>query len=193
MNFNLDNLNLARTYLSQAVKLSPKESVFYSDLSEVSANIALGLYSQGEKETAIRFIESSINESKKAEEISPKNVNIKRKSAANLINLSVIDPTYLKSSQIILLEAIKLAPTDAKLYYNLGLTYAKLNQMDKALEVFDKTIEMKPNYRHARFAKALLLSETGKKEEAKAELIYILERIDPNDSASKQLLEEISG
>ncbi len=50
---------------------------------------------------------------------------------------------------------------------------------------------MKTNYRHARFALALLLMDEGKNEEAREHLEYILTFIDPNDILAKQQLEEL--
>ena len=181
----------SRKYLLKATEASPNEAVFWSELSESSAILGLGLYKEGEQELANNFITSSINESQKAEKLSPKNVNIKRKSASNLIKLSAVNAELLISAIKTLDEAIKLAPTEAKLYYNYGLAFARAGDSNKALEIFDKTIEMKSNYRHARFARALMLVEKGETEKAKEELEYILERIDPNDSVVKKQLEKI--
>jgi O-antigen ligase/Flp pilus assembly protein TadD len=188
---NAGNYVEARRYLIKATRNSPNEAVFWSELSESSAVLGLGLYKEGEQELANNFIANSINESQKAEKLSPKNVNIKRKSASNLIKLSAVNPELLISAIKTLQQAIELAPTEAKLYYNYGLAFARAGDSNKALDIFDKTIEMKSNYRHARFARALLLVEKGETENAKEELEYILERIDPNDSVVRKQLEEI--
>jgi len=45
-----------------------------------------------------------------------------------------------------LVAAVAEAPTDAKLYYNLGLVYARTGQTDQALATFKKTVEL--NSRH---------------------------------------------
>jgi O-antigen ligase len=182
----------ARKHLLKSTKYSPNEAVFWSELSESSAALGLGLHKEGKKELSNNFITSSINESQKAESLSPKNVNIRRKSASNLIKLSVVNPKLLINAIKTLEEAVKLAPTEAKLYYNYGLAFARAGDNDTALDIFEKTIEMKPNYRHARFARALILADKGNKEEAIMELEYILERINPDDKAVKDQLDELT-
>jgi O-antigen ligase/Tfp pilus assembly protein PilF len=181
----------AGTYLSKAVSLSPNEAVFWSDLSEVSTTIAIELAKQDKQELLSHYVASAITQMSKADSLSPKNVNIKRKNAGNYIKLSILSPTFLNNAKTALESAIILAPTDAKLYYNYGLVYAKEGDIDKAMEIFDKTIDLKSNYRNARLAKAILLAEQGKEEEAKYELEYILQRIDPNDKIARQQLEEL--
>ena len=90
-----------------------------------------------------------------------------------------------------LLEA-KYSPTDAKLYYNLGLAYARIGQTSDAVLALEKTVELKDNYRDARFALALLYVNTGRKLDAERELRYILEQIDPDDALTQQELHEIT-
>ena len=60
--------------------------------------------------------------------------------------LSTIDPNYLINARDTLIAAIAQAPTDAKLYYNLGLTYARTGQSNLAIETLKKTIDLKANY-----------------------------------------------
>ena len=49
---------------------------------------------------------------------------------------------------------------------------------------------MKPNYKDARLAYGITLSEQGEDKKAIEEFNYILTRIDPNDALTKQLLDE---
>ena len=90
-----------------------------------------------------------------------------------------------------LLDTVNYAPTDAKLYYNLGLTHARIGDDAKAVETFKKTIELKNNYKEPRLAYALILINQKNYAPAREQLNYILERIDPNDSLTKQSLEGI--
>jgi tetratricopeptide (TPR) repeat protein len=84
-----------------------------------------------------------------------------------------------------------MAPTEAKLYYNLSLVYYRIGDIDNTIDILKKTIDMKANYKDARYAYAVILSEKGNKEEAINQLHYILERIDPQDGNAKKALEEI--
>ena len=188
---DLDNFTGAREILLKAVKYSPKEAVYYDELSESTSGISLSLSESAQEEAATQFALTSINESAKAVELSPTNLNVRRNRARLFIKLSIIDPAYLAGAKETLVEAVKLAPTDAKLFYNLGLTLARLGEINEAIEVMGKTIEMKTNYRDARFAQALLLIDAGRNEEAIIELTYILENIYPEDELARLQLEEL--
>lgn len=186
-----DNHTHAREILIKAVKYSPREALFYDELSEATSGIALNLSESANKEAAEQFALTSISESAKAVELSPSNLNIRRNRARLYIRLSTIDPEYLVGAKETLIEAVRLAPTDAKLFYNLGLTLARLGEINEAIEIMGKTIEMKTNYRDARFARALLLIDVGRNEEAISELSYILEKISSEDELVRLQLEEL--
>lgn len=182
----------ARAYLLKAVKYSPNEAVFWSELSKSDAEIAVSLSnSENTKEQAKKFADQAINETKKAVNLSPKNVNLRRTEASDYIKLAAIDLNYLVNAQQTLKDATVLAPTDAKLFYNLGLTDARIGMTDEAIKVLQETVAMKANYREARLALAILLNEKGEKDKAKEQLNYILQNINPNDSLVKQTLEEV--
>jgi len=188
---DLDNYTNAREILIKAVKYSPKEALYYDELSEATGGIALSLSESASEDAAEQFALTSISESTKAVELSPSNLNIRRNRARLFIKLSIIDPTYLVGAKETLIEAVKLAPTDAKLFYNLGLTLYRLGEINEAIEIMEETIKMKNNYRDARFAYALLLIDTGRNEEAISELSYILEKISTEDELVRLQLEEL--
>lgn len=181
----------ARDELVEAIKLSPKEAIFWDELSQSDTLIAVALNEAGESSKSKEFALVAINESSNATILSPRNLNLKRNRANLFIKLSALDPNYLADARDILIDAITFAPTEAKLYYNLGLTYARLGDIDNAEKVLEKTISMKANYRDARLAYALILIDKGSREKAKEQLNYILEKIDPNDALTVQTLEEI--
>ncbi len=107
------------------------------------------------------------------------------------------------------IEAIErsheLAPTDAKIMYNLALIYDQAGQRDKAIQVLQETIKLKNNYRDAYYALALMYAEKAKeaeqqgniqvmnenKEQARDTLNEILTRIAPNDTQAKELLQSL--
>ena len=105
--------------------------------------------------------------------------------------LSTINPNYMINARNTLVAAVAEAPTDAKLYYNLGLVYARTGQMNQALTTFKKAVELKADYKDARLAYAYLLISQKQYSEARDQLNYILTNIDPTDSLSKQALESI--
>ena len=182
----------ARSELTRAITLSPKEAVFWDELSQSDTLIAVALNEAGENSKAKEFALVAINESSNATTLSPRNLNLKRNRANLFIKLSALDPNYLANARDILIEAITYAPTEAKLYHNLGLTYARLGDVENAEKVFEKTISLKANYRDARLAYALILIDKGSREKAKEQLNYILEKIDPNDALTITTLEEMT-
>ena len=177
--------------LIKAVNLSESEAIFWDELSQSSTGIALALYEKEDQERAQDFADFAIAESEKAIQLSPANVNLKRNGAILFIKLSVINPNYLINARDTLLSATAQAPTDAKLFYNLGLVYIRTGEIDKAIETLEETIEMKTNYRNARFALALVLIDEGEKKQAMKELEYILEFIGSDDPLVRQELEEL--
>lgn len=183
--------DVAVGYLTNAINLEPDESLYHSELSSAYTTIAVAYNQQKDTTNAKNFADLAIAESDKSVALSPANVNLKRTRFGVYIMLTAIDQNYLLNAQETLLDAIAQAPTDAKLYYNLGLTYARIGQSDKALETLKKTVDLKANYKEARLAYAILLIDKKNFTEAKAQLNYILTNIDPNDSLTKQTLESI--
>ena len=107
------------------------------------------------------------------------------------LNLATIDPKYLENAKETLSQAIIQAPTDAKLLYNLGLIYIKTGDYEKAKDILAHTVEIKENYASARYALALVNQSLKNVPEAKSQLKYILEKIDPNNVEAKRLLDEL--
>ena len=107
------------------------------------------------------------------------------------IKLAEIDPNFLIIASESLGETVILAPTDAKLFYNLGLTYLRIGDTKMAADTLRATINMKSNYRNARFALALIHIDNDETEKASEQLKYILENISSSDKLVKQELEEL--
>lgn len=183
--------DMAIPYLNRAIKLESNQSVYYSELARAYTNLALAYNEKGETKTASQLAETAIESSIKAVNLSPANVNLKRVEFGVFVMLSTLNPNYLLNARDILIPATAQAPTDAKLSYNLGLIYSRIGQNDLALSSLRKTIELKPDYKEARLAYAILLIDAQKNLEARKELDYILTNIDPTDSMSKQYLESI--
>lgn len=108
----------------------------------------------------------------------------------NLIQLSLIDTKYLIEARDLLENATLRYPNDAKLLYNLALAQLRTNQSDKAMISLDRSISLKNNYTDPRYAKALLLRDSGDIESALKELDLLLE-IDPQHTAGLQLMENL--
>ncbi len=185
------NFVASRDYFARAVKLSPKEATFWDELSQTSATIAVSLEESGEKDTALQLSRSAIAESNLATSLSSANVNIKRDRAGVFIKLSVFNQEYLVSAKNALLEASRLAPTEAKIFYNLSISYLRTGDYDNAIKVMEEAVAMKPNYYDAHYALALMYIDVNEKDKAKKHLEYILTNINKDDVNARRELEEL--
>ena len=177
-----ENYLTGQKLLEKAVKFSPKEALFHNELAESYAGISLTLDGP---------VNSALAESTRATILSPANVNLLRNKASLFLKLSSINPKYLGGAKEALLAASTKAPTDAKIMYNLGLIYLRTGETDKSLETLEKTIDLKSNYRDARLAYALTLVNLGRSQEAKFQLQYILDKINPNDKLTREELNKL--
>ena len=180
--------DLAAEYLAKAISLEPHQPIYQNEISTSYANLAVYYYNQKDSSYANKFADLAVSESDAAITASPANVNFPRTRFGVFITLTTLNPNYLLNARDTLIKAIANAPTNAKLYYYLALTYARIGQTDLALSTLQKTIELKANYQEARYAYALLLINEKKYQAAKDQLEYILKYIDPNDSNAKQAL-----
>jgi len=181
----------AQSTLTAAAKLSPNESIYHGELADVTATLALIASEEGNVDFAKKFAEIAFKESDTAAGLSPHNITLKRDRANMFIRLSITNPIFLINARDTLIEAVKLAPTEAKLFYNLGVAYLRTGDYEKASETIQKTIEMKPNYKEAHYALALMYIDKGEKEKAREELNYILTNISPDDTNIKRELDEL--
>lgn len=187
-----ENYTQARQTLIKATALSSREAIFWDELSQSSTKIAQILNEEGDGKLTQQFAQSAIRESELAVKLSPTNVNLRRNRASMFIKLSAIDQNYLVLARDTLLAATELAPTDAKLFYNLALSYLRTGEYQKSIEKFEQTIEMKRNYRDAWFALALVHIDEGEIEKARSELEYILTNIGPDDPLAGKELNELN-
>jgi tetratricopeptide (TPR) repeat protein len=171
--------------------LEPYQAIYYGEIANSYTKVAMA-YSQAKDAThtgeltslAIASIQNAVN-------IAPANVNLRRTLFGVYIMLSTIDEKYLVNARDSLTETVKLAPTDPKLEYNLGIADANLGNFQAADADFQKAIELNANYGDARIEYAALLVHLGKDGEAKTQLNYVLTNIDPNNQTAKQALENL--
>lgn len=173
--------NEARIKINKAIGKSHNEAIYFNEISKSALGLSLDFYKKGNKEDARFFGETAINEAEEALRLSPKNMNVRRNHAANFIALSEIDKNLLVNAEYSLKETVKLAPTDAKIFYNLALVQMKLEENNKAQDTFEKAIVMKDNYKEARYALALLLSQKGDYKEALEQIDYIVDNLGTTD------------
>jgi putative inorganic carbon (hco3(-)) transporter len=198
LSYSLGNqLNASGHFMEAVNVLKPltsdraNEPVYWDELSNATANLAVYYSENSDNTTAKKLADEAYIELKKAIDLSPASVTIKRKSAVRLISLTAIDPSYLLLAKNILEDAIRLAPTDAKLRYNLGLTYLRTGDYDNAIKTIKETIELKPDYELAHYALALMYIDQGQKDNARYELNYIIKNLNPGNKEAKRELNEL--
>jgi len=172
--------NQAFSFLQQAVSLRPSEPLYHDELSLVTANLAVSAAKQEQATLSAQLIDLAISSSDHSLKISPYNLNFWKNRTRLFYSLAEIEEKYTQQALESLLMANELAPTDAKIIYNLALVYAKLNQEETAIKTLEEAINLKPNYDQARYALALFYEKKGEINQAKEQLNYILEKINPN-------------
>ena len=104
----------------------------------------------------------------------------------------MINPDYYNQALTAFDKAIVLAPTDAKLTYNLGLVYNQLGQTGLAEQQLVRTIDLKPNYEACRNSLGSLYEQTQRPELAREQYEYILKYLNPESVTAKDALEKLS-
>jgi len=183
--------DIAATFLERAINLEPGQPWYYNELANSYASLAVGLNQAKDTTNSQKYSDLALTDSDKTVALAPNNFIFKMSRFGVFVMLSTINPNYLLQAQATLIDAINAAPTYAKLYYNLGLTYDRAGQVDMAIKAFQTAIQLKADYSDARLAYAILLISEKQNTEAKAQLNYILTNIDPTNSLAKQTLATI--
>ena len=163
--------------LNRAVALSPNEPVFRNDLAETEAQLAL---------TYPKFIDQTVKNADLVIRQNPVNLNFYRSRIKIFLTLAALDSNYYNQALEAFDQAMTLAPTDAKLTYNLGLVYNQLGQTGLSEQLLVKTIALKENYEAARNALGSLYEQTDRPELAKSQYGYILEFLNPANELVKE-------
>jgi Flp pilus assembly protein TadD len=177
--------------IQEAIEMSPKEALFYDSLASNYSSLAVSLAEQNEATAATQLAQAAIQSNNYALELNPVHLNFYKSKARIFIRLGQIDRDFYYYAQEALEQAIQLAPSDAKLYYNLGLIKSVLGDPEAALGLMLYSVKIKANYSEARNELARIYYQQGKLAEAKNEYQYILENINPEDELVKSKLEVI--
>lgn len=154
--------NEAFTTLQEATKLNSSEPNYHDELAFISSQMTVLAYSQKQNDIVNQLANQAIYQSDLAMKQSPKNLNYYRTRAKIYYNLARIDPIYLNDAEKILITASQMAPTDAKIIYNLGLVYYQKGDKQKSLETLQKAFKLRPPYHEVRQAIELIEKELGK-------------------------------
>lgn len=137
--------------LETAVKFRPQEPLFHSYLAEAYAvTPETGDYTQ-----------RALAETALTRKLNPYHLNYHKSRAKVYLSLVTQNPDYHIQAAEELIQARKLAPSDPKLAYNLGLVYSRIGDIDKAESEMRQAIELKKDYQDAYYALTLIFEQTG--------------------------------
>ncbi len=184
-------LETAYRKLQFATMLNPDEPFYHDELSFAAASLAQALSAENEATIAAQFVEQALTAGSRALSISPRNVNFWKTRTRVLVTLGEGNAEMMNKALESILIARELAPTDAKIAYNAGLLYGRVNRIDEAIKTLQETTKLKPDFRDAYYALALFYKDKNNIEKARENLEFILNRLNPNDEEIKQLLEQL--
>ncbi|MEX0895584.1 MAG: O-antigen ligase family protein [Patescibacteria group bacterium] len=175
--------------LESAIAKNPSEASYVDTLADRYSQYAVAFAQAGEATQSALFTKTAIQASDLVMLLNPEQMNFHKTRARLFITLGQIDPDYLKQAVVVLQDARKRAPTDAKLLYNIGVVELALENHEAGIAALNQAIEFKPNYQTARWHLAIAFEEAGELEAALEQLQYIQDNIAPNDS---QILDKIA-
>lgn len=118
----------------------------------------------GETYAQLGQADQAIKEAELTKRLNPYHLNFHKSRAKIYLTLSGDNPKYYELAASELEDAAKLAPTDPKLSYNLGLIYTRLGKNTEAVRQFKQSIALKPNYENPYYALTLLYEQTDQKK-----------------------------
>ncbi len=160
---NRQEYQLAYEHISKSIFFRPKEPNYLISLATASAKIAVLTKDP-------KYIDQTIAFCDQATKISPANINFLKQQAQAFYYLTTIDTKHFIKTVESMLQAIKLAPTDAKLPFSLGQFLESAQLLDDAIYYYQKAIDIKPNYDHAYHALGRIYFNQKKYDLAKKNL-----------------------
>lgn len=153
----------AYNFFSAASELNQGEPLYRSELGLAAAQVAAALEDSDATLSAVLKEEAKQQTAKVLTE-NPDNISYYRTAVRTYFELAAIDETYLAKTIKMLDLAIKLAPTDPKLYYNKALILDLADQKEEKIKALQQAVGLKPNYLEAitQLAKATASKEASK-------------------------------
>ncbi|PIS15352.1 hypothetical protein COT63_00485 [Candidatus Shapirobacteria bacterium CG09_land_8_20_14_0_10_38_17] len=181
--------SLAYQEYQQAMQKNPQEPLYKNNAATNLAYLSLLATQQEEASSAAQFALQSEELAQKALLENPYHLDFYRQYAQTLYALSPIDShQYFEKIKTALYAAQKLAPTDPKITYNLGVIEYKLDNQEQATNWLEKTIAMKPDYEIARLWLAKFYQAKEQNQKAQEQLEYLLKYINPDNQEAKEML-----
>ena len=140
----------------------------------------------------LALADGTVETANNALSLSPFNQNLRKILISNLVKNVDTNPENMLLAEDVVKDGIDISPRDPRLYYQLGILNLKNNKIEEGIKNFEKSVELKANYKEARFALGLTYIDVKNFEKAKENLDYILKYIDPNDELTKKYLNKLN-
>jgi tetratricopeptide (TPR) repeat protein len=177
--------------LQQAIRLRPKEALYYDHLANILAQLAIYSHeSQADPEIINSYLLTSIQALNKANQLNHRHLNFYKTRAKIFRSLSQIDNKFNQEAIKTLEESIKLSPTESKLKFELSQIYQEENNLEKAKKYLLEAIKQKNNYLEARLDLAKIYQKQNKYTEAIAQYLYLDSYIVENEKRTRQGIRE---
>lgn len=160
----------AETEVKKALLLNPKEALYYSTLAVAVTSPELA---------------------EKALKLNKYDLNVRKLALSVFVKAAEKDIKYMELVEKTLIEGLKLSPINPKGYMQMAVFYSE-SDFSKSEQLFLKAIDLKNNYKDARYNLAKLYLKKKEYKKAKEQLEYILNFIDPNDELTKKYLGEFN-
>ncbi len=202
--YKTDNLAYALPLLQKAIQLNPQEALYHAYMSKTSAKLAVAYSSikasaktddqpENEESSQIslqleQLAQLEINQTLKLNKV---HLNFWKNKAEVYLLLSYIKPEYRKEAKAALMEAKRLAPTDAKILYNLGLLEKEDKNFIRAIFLWGQALQLKPNYEKVYLDLAETYWEMGEKEQAKQKAEFVLKNFNASQPQALEILSRL--
>ena len=177
------DVSVAETKIEAAIGKNKFVDLYYSTLAKIYLQkAAVGMSAKEVDNKMIAdYVAQSVNTAKKATEISLASVSIWENLAIMYENASVLVPSAREWAVKSWQKAAELEPTNASIYWHLGLNLANAGDDDNAEKNFQKAITLKSDYYPAYASLSALYEKMGKTNDALAALQMIV-RANPNNA-----------
>jgi hypothetical protein len=137
-----------------AIKLNPREPLYYAQLGNVQALVAVQIIApqinemtsntpsdlrQKANSYLAQYISDALANTSKAVTMNKYNLNLFKTKARTELLLGTLNPKYNLDAAQTLLKITELSPTDAGNYFNIGVL-SQINQKDEARLAFQKPL-----------------------------------------------------
>jgi putative inorganic carbon (HCO3(-)) transporter len=183
--FGTGNYEVSWKTLQTAIAESPREALFWDELSSQYSRVAAGLQASPRAsvsgETIKELTNAAILASDQTLALNNRHLDFYKTRARVMISLSPIDSKYLAEAEKTLLAAEKLSPTDPKLTYHLGLVRFAAGKTEQGLTDLNTAVTMKPDYLAAWFDLGKSYEQASQSAKAKQVYEHILHDLTPDN------------